>query len=375
MIKILFFIEKFSYNGSIGGAEKVLITLVNNMDPGKYDITVQTVFPDPFAGLLKGHIHYKYCYKNKNRMTTLLYRAEAESGMIYRRCIKGDYDIETAFLEFDTTKVIAASTNKRAKKVAWVHCDLNIALRDKAGFVKKTEKRYKNYDQIVCVSEQCRRSFREIFGGRFDPVVLHNVIDVEEIKRKAAQPLPFKLQKCKTVLCSVGRFSYPKNHMRLLRACKRLRSEGYDFELWLVGDGMLRTEIENYIRDNGLEETVRLFGFQANPYPFMLAADLLVCSSDYEGYSTFITEGVILQKRILTTDCSGMHDILDKYSAGRIVANSDEAFFKGLVEYFQQPEEITGRIPDSTIFSTQQLVKENESFFESLVKNQSRNNQ
>ena len=133
---------------------------------------------------------------------------------------------------------------------------------------------------------------------------------------------------------------------------------------------MLRTEIENYIRDNGLEETVRLFGFQANPYPFMLAADLLVCSSDYEGYSTFITEGVILQKRILTTDCSGMHDILDKYSAGRIVANSDEAFFKGLVEYFQQPEEITGRIPDSTIFSTQQLVKENESFFEALVKNQ-----
>ena len=373
MIKILFFIEKFSYNGSIGGAEKVLITLVNNMDPGKYDITVQTVFPDPLAGLLKRHIHYKYCYKSKNRMTTLLYRAEAENGMIYRRCIKSDYDIETAFLEFDTTKVIAASTNKRAKKVAWIHCDFNIAVRDKVRFVRKTEKLYKKFDQIVCVSEQCRRSFREIFGGRFDPVVLHNVIDVEEIKRKAAHSLPDCYRKSKTVLCSVGNFSSPKNHLRLLRACKRLRSEGYDFELWLVGDGMLRTEIESYIRENGLEEAVRLFGFQANPYPFMRAADLLVCSSDYEGYSTFITEGVILQKRILTTDCSGMRDILDKYSAGRIVANSDEAFFKGLVEYFQQQEETAGCTPDITIFSTQQLVKENESFFEALVKNQSRN--
>lgn len=373
MIKILFFIEKFSYNGSIGGAEKVLITLVNNMDPGKYDITVQTVFPDPFASLLKEHIHYKYCYKNKSRMTTLLYRAEAENGVIYRRCINDDYDIETAFLEFDTTKVIAASTNKRAKKVAWVHCDFNIAVRDKVRFVRKTEKLYKKFDQIVCVSEQCRRSFREIFGGRFDPVVLHNVIDVEEIKRKAAHSLPDCCRKSKTVLCSVGNFSSPKNHLRLLRACKRLRSEGYDFELWLVGDGMLRTEIESYIRDNGLEEAVRLFGFQANPYPFMKAADLLVCSSDYEGYSTFITEGVILQKRILTTDCSGMQDILDKYSAGRIVANSDEAFFKGLVEYFQQQEETAGSTPGITIFSTQQLVKENESFFEALVKNQSRN--
>lgn len=375
MIKILFFIEKFSYNGSIGGAEKVLITLVNNMDPGKYDITVQTVFPDLFAGLLKGHIHYKYCYKNKNRMTTLLYRAEAESGMIYRRCIKDDYDIETAFLEFDTTKVIAASTNKRAKKVAWVHCDLNIALKDKAGFVKKTEKRYKNYDQIVCVSEQCRRSFREIFGGRFDPVVLHNVIDVEEIKRKAAEPLPDYVRKNKAVLCSVGRFSAQKNHLRLLRACKLLRSEGYDFELWLIGNGILRTEIETYINDNGLEGTVKLFGFQANPYPFMRVADLLVCSSDYEGYSTFITEGVILQKRILTTDCSGMREILDRYSAGRIVENNDDAFFDGLIEYFQNHKEIPSSESDRIAFSTRELVKENESFFDALVKNELRNNQ
>ena len=375
MIKILFFIEKFAYNGSIGGAEKVLITLVNNMDPRKFDITVQTVFPDSFACLLKEHIRYKYCYKNKNRMTTLLYRAEAENGLIYPRCIKDNYDIETAFLEFDTTKVIAASTNKRAKKVAWIHCDLNIAVEDKAGFVRKTENQYRKYDQIVCVSEQCRRSFKEIFGGRFDPIVLHNVIDDEEIKRKAAKSLPGGVQKSKTVLCSVGNFTPPKNHLRLLRACKRLQSEGYDFELWLIGDGMLRIEIEKFINVNGLAEKVRLFGFQDNPYPFMRVADLLVCSSDYEGYSTFVTEGVILQKEILTTDCSGMHDILDRYPAGRIVANSDEAFYDGLVEYFQHTDEISCHTSDFTLFSTQTLVKENESFFDALVKNQPRNNQ
>ena len=367
MIRILFFIEKFSYNGSIGGAEKVLITLVNNMNPRRFDITVQTVFPDSFASLLKEHIHYKYCYKNKNRMTTLLYRTEAETGIIYRRCIKDDYDIEVAFLEYDTTKVIAASTNNRAKKAAWVHCDLNIAVKDKARFVRKTEKQYKEFDQIVCVSEQCRRSFREIFSGKFDPVVLHNVIDDEEIRRKANQSLADGVQKRKTVLCSVGSFSPPKNHRRLLRACKRLRSEGHDFELWLVGDGMLRTEIEKYINDNNLEETVRLFGFQANPYPFMRAADLLVCSSDYEGFSTFITEGVILKKRILTTDCSGMQDILGGYPAGRIVANNDEAFYNALVEYFQQPEDIDISASASNRFSIQKLVNENESFFEALI--------
>ena len=52
MIKILFFIDKFAYQGSIGGAERVLITLVNHMDPSKFDITVQTLFPDEYASLL-----------------------------------------------------------------------------------------------------------------------------------------------------------------------------------------------------------------------------------------------------------------------------------------------------------------------------------
>ena len=375
MIKILFFIERLSYNGVIGGAEKVLITLVNNMDSRKYDITVQTVFLDSFSSLLKEHIHYKYCYRNTNRITTALYRAEAELGIAYRCHIKSDYDIEVAFLEYGTTKFIAASTNEKAKKAAWVHCDLNIAVKDKERFVRKTERLYRNYNQIVCVSEQCRKSFREIFDGRFAPIVLHNVIDDEEIKRKAAEHLPDYVRKNKTVLCSVGRFTAQKNHLRLLRACKLLRSEGYDFELWLIGNGILRTEIETYINDNGLEGTVKLFGFQANPYPFMRVADLLVCSSDYEGYSTFITEGVILQKRILTTDCSGMSEILDRYSAGRIVANNDEAFFDGLIEYFQNHEEIPSYEFDRTAFSTRELVKENESFFDALVKNESRNNQ
>ena len=118
MIKILFFIERLSYNGVIGGAEKVLITLVNNMDSRKYDITVQTVFLDSFSSLLKEHIHYKYCYRNTNRITTALCRAEVGLGIAYRCHIKSDYDIEVAFLEYGTTKFIAASTNEKAKKAA-----------------------------------------------------------------------------------------------------------------------------------------------------------------------------------------------------------------------------------------------------------------
>lgn len=365
MIKILFYIDKFAYNGSIGGAEKALITLVNHMNPDLFDITVQTLYPESFAKLLNSNITYRYCYPRKNVVTDLLYRAEAELGLTYPLHIKDDYDIEVAYLEFDSTKVISASNNKKAKKIAWVHCDFDIAIHNKPVFIKKTQGQYKKYDKIVCVSDKCKESFDHIFESNFDSIVIHNVIDDGDIIAKAKMHLPKHISKRKKTICSVGNFSPAKNHLRLLKACHTLLDEGNEFELWLIGDGMLRDQIERYVKDHQLYDSIKLFGFQSNPYPFMYESDILVCSSDFEGFSTFICEGVILGKPILTTDCSGMHDILNDYDAGIIVENSDEAFLSGLRKCLQGEISHNPKVRNS--FALHELVKENEHLFESII--------
>ena len=118
MIKILFFIETLRS----GGAEKVMIDLVNHMDQAKFDITVQTVWPCDAKKYLAPGIRYKSMYSAENKANHLRYRAEAESGLAYRLHIKDDYDIECAYIEMGPTKVLSASTNKKAKKLARVHC-------------------------------------------------------------------------------------------------------------------------------------------------------------------------------------------------------------------------------------------------------------
>ena len=366
MIKILFFIDKFAYKGSIGGAEKVLITLVNHMDPEKFDITVQTLYPDEFAKLLNPNIIYKYCYPKKTSFSNNLFRIEAQLGLTYPLHIKGDYDIEVAYLEAETTKVMAASTNKKAKKIAWVHCDFDIAVKDKEAFIVKTASQYQKYDRIACVSEKCKESFVSMFGNDPEVVVVHNVIDEKEILGKAEQPLPEGVVKRKRTLCTVGRFSPPKNYMRLLNTAYRLHKDGYDFDLWIVGDGQQRSMIEEFIRDKQMDSYVKLYGFQKNPYPFMKEADLLVCSSDFEGFSTFVSEGMIIGKPIFTTDCSGMHELLDDYDNGFIVENFDEAFYQGL-------KKLLANFPTSNCgnqsFSTSKLVRDNEELFVSVLSN------
>ena len=375
MIKILFFIDKFAYNGSIGGAEKVLITLVNHMDPNKFDITVQTLYPDEYAELLNPNIKYKYCYPKKTSFSNYLFRVEAQLGLTYPLHIKGDYDIEVAYLEAETTKIMAASTNKKAKKVAWVHCDFEVAVKDKELFIKKTANQYRKFDKIACVSEKCKESFISMFGNNPEVAVIHNVIDDKEILNKAKQPLPANVLKQKMTLCTVGNFTPPKNHIRLLSSARKLHEDGFDFDLWIIGDGQQRPMIEEFIRDNHMDLYVILFGFQKNPYPYMREADTLVCSSNYEGLSTFISEGLILGKPIVTTDCSGMRELLGDSEYGMITANEDNAFYQGLkdmlskninqLQYCSEKSLERGKM-----FSADYLTKYTEKFFEDINNHQ-----
>lgn len=326
MLKVLFFIETLEG----GGAEKVLRDLVNHMDQTKFKITVQTVWPCDAGSLLLPGIRYKSTYPVKNKTNQLRYRAEAELGVLYQMHVKDDYDIECACLEMGSTKIMAASTNQKAKKLAWIHCDLKRALSDPVAFAAKTSSWYSKYDKIICVSQTVKDSFDEVFQNRFDSTVLYNVIDDQAISKKALLPLqPMKGKRRFTVL-AVGRLTAPKNYLRLLKTHKRLLDEGIAHDLWILGDGPDRRMLEAYVLDQHMQDSVWMPGFVENPYPFMRAADLLACSSNYEGYSTFATEGIILGRPFVTTDVSGMRELLGDSEYGLIVENDDESFYLGM---------------------------------------------
>lgn len=367
MIRILFFIE----NLTEGGAEKVLRNLVNNMDQTKFDVTVQTVWPCDFEKYLVKGIKYKAMYSARNTVNQYRYRIEAESGLAYRLHVKDDYDIECAYLEAGATKIMAASTNKKAKKLAWVHCDLKKATGDPEAFAEKTKPYYAKFGKVICVSENVRDSFVELFGDTVPAEVLYNTIDDEEIRGKSEKALPEDIQKRRFTVLTVGRLSAPKKYLRMLKAHKRLLDEGIGHDLWIAGEGPERAELEKYITDNGLEDSTKLLGFRDNPYCFMSEAELLACSSDYEGFSTFVTEGVILGKPIVTTDCGGMREILGDSEFGLITELSDDGLYEGLKQMLTDAplrEKYAEKAAErGKEFSAAQLTKKTEAYFEELI--------
>lgn len=368
MIKILFFIETLEG----GGAEKVLRNLVNNMDQSKFDITVQTVWPCDAKKYLNEGICYKAMYPSRNELYRKIYRFEAASGLAYKLHVKDDYDIECAYLEMGATKVMSASTNKKAKKLAWVHCDLKKAMSEYAGFAERMKPTYAKFDKVICVSETIKEGFDDLFGDTVPTDVLYNTIDDKEIISKAELPLPQDCKKRRTTVLAVGTMYAPKNFMRLLKAHKILTEEGFEHDLWIIGEGPDRAKLESFVTENGLNDSVYMPGFQNNPYPFIKAADILACSSNYEGFSTFITEGMIIGKPVVTTECSGMREILGDSEYGIITENEDAAFNDGvrkllindaLCEEYKHKAEIRGKR-----FSCKNLVKETEDYFVEVLR-------
>ena len=333
-IKVLFYIDTLIG----GGAEKVLRNLVNSMNYNKFEITVQTTFKEDVSEYLNEQINYRYCYKSKNSISRLIFRAEAAAGLVYPLHIKDDYDIEVAYLEAASTKIMSGSTNKKAKKLAWVHCDLKKNTTDVTEYVAKTKAWYKNFNKVICVSKSVHKSYIELFGNNPPSEVVYNTVDDNEIAKKSVYNLPCDIKKEKLTLIAVGRLSTPKNYPRLLKAVKTLLNEDFDFELWILGEGKLRSEIENLINEYNIQDHVKLLGFYDNPYPFIKTADLSVCSSDYEGLSTFVTESLILGKTIVTTDCGGMDELLGESEYGIITENNDESFIEGLRKMLSNPK-------------------------------------
>lgn len=368
MIKILFFIPSLSD----GGAEKVLRNLVNNMEQSKFDITVQTIDDDKNAKYLTSGIRYKcICgYKSKfgKKIFQYWFRLCAELKILYPLYVKDDYDIEVAYLECGATKIISSSTNKRAKKIAWVHCDLT----KKEGFansIKKTKKYYEKFDKVVCVSETVEEGFKKAIGNVPETLVLHNVNDEKEILEKS---VAYKVAKDenKKMIVAVGRLAKEKSFDRLLEVCKLLKEDGCDFQLHIIGEGAERMKLESMIKEYALAESVFLEGFIDNPYPYIKAADVIACSSLYEGLSTVVIESLILGKPIATTPCGGMKELLGNSEYGIIAEDSVQGLYKEIKKLLLSEEErvcyAQAAGERGKEFSKGTIIRRTEEFFENI---------
>ena len=220
----------------------------------------------------------------------------------------GDFDLAVSNLTLSNR----LSSMARIQRIYYcIHENLTISnLSKRRGLSRIFRKlRIKNMlsgKEIISVSEGIRDDLINSFN--ISPALIrtiHNPIDVRVIRDQSREPNPYHGQK---YIVHVGRMSDEKRHDVLLEA---YRQSGIPHQLVLVGDGPRRPAIVNKIRELGLEDKVKLAGMLKNPYPVMKDAELLVLSSDYEGFGIVLTEALALRTMVVSTDCeSGPREIM-----------------------------------------------------------------
>ena len=335
MKKILFLIHDLGH----GGAEKVLVNLVNNMDPKQFDITVMALFGGGVnEQFLKPHIRYQTVFKKTfpgNSHVMKLCSPE----LLHKWFIKERYDIEVAYLEGPDSRIISGCPHKDTKRISWIHCTMKSAEDIARGFrsAEEAQKCYGKMDAMVFVSETNRDAFLSVcpYSGRTE--VLYNTNETDEILALAQEEV--ELPKDAFCWCGVGKVVPVKGFDRMIRIQKRLIEDGYKTHLCVLGEGAQRAELEKLAAECGVADSVTFLGYQTNPYKYVSKCDLFACASHSEGFSTAATEALIVGTPVVTTLVSGMKEMLGENNAwGIVTENNEDSLYAGIKQVLDDPK-------------------------------------
>lgn len=335
--KLLFLTVKFD----TGGTEKVTYDIITHLNPEKYDITLMTMYNGGYyQEHLPEYIHVKYFFPRFIRFA-IRYVTLMPGQLVYRTFIHDKYDVEIACGDDIPSRVINHSTNKKSKKISWIHMD--VMERGYQGHEMRTirgqKKFYRNFDRIVNVSGDCEKKFQEKFGSSLPTCVIYNPVDVEEIRTKAKEtPVITLPQNVFNIVC-IGRFTLQKGFDRVVEAYDALKKEGIPpCHITILGDGYERPMIQQMIAERGLEDDIQLVGYIDNPYSVLAQADLFLLASRDESFSLVVAEAMVLGVPVMSTRCTGPIELLKNGEAGYLVENSTEGIRNGLRTVLSVPD-------------------------------------
>lgn len=326
-----------SFDLAIGGVERSLIGLLNNIDYKKYDVDLvlfkhggeffpflpegpnliseipqYSTFRSSISQIIKEGYYSIGISRVLAKIISSLHgriRKIEEPGYLsiqygwgmsksFLPKLHKEYDVAIGFLwphYFIGEKV------KAKKKIGWIHTDYSNIYLNK----KLESKMWKKVDKIVAVSEECSKTFTSLFPEfNNKTTVIENILSLDFIQQQADLEIPREIKKSKgkTILLTVGRLTFAKGLDDAIKACRALIDKDMNIEWYVIGYGPLEKDLEELIKKLGLQDKFFLLGKKTNPYPYMKACDIYVQPSRYEGKAVTIREAQILGKPVVLTN-------------------------------------------------------------------------
>jgi len=369
----------------MGGVEKVMLSLMNNLDREKFEMTVclnlnQGELRDEFPS----HVRKVYLTdgkedfsKNKIIQKIQLFQRRQKleklrknPEIVDREYLKENYDIEIA-MTYNDFEPVLNSSNKNSKKVGWFHSEIQVPKLQP--LVPKILEHFPQFHYMIYCSEKIKNLMHEHYPNLNYPKesVIINAIPIEEIKQKANADFLLPNAESK-IFVSVGRLHTRKGYHKLMDAHKKLLNEGFQHTVIIIGDGEELPNLLEQQKNLGVEKSFVFAGNQMNPYPFIKNADFFIMPSESEAWPLVIAEALILQKPIIATKVGDVESMIEDRKTGYLIDYDTNEIYVAMKEFLTNEKLVSDlRENLSAIekqFDNKKIFDEVEEIFVNLLK-------
>ncbi len=340
----------------VGGTERVLINLLNNIDFNLYEVDLflwkkggefESFVPKNVNIRCISDEHPWFKKTNKYyivhgiiRKIIRLFNNSFYFKLAYKRhnLTNKKYDVAIAFSSncLYTNYFIAFSNAKR--KYIWLHSDYKMVMRYNKGYRKnfyKYKNKYSYFDKIVAVSKSAAESFINMFPKYKNKViVIWNLICETKENENATNNILNVKQDDSYKVISIGRMVKTKGFERLIEVAKKIINNGYDVKFYLIGSGPEEENLKKKVEEYCLKDKVIFLGAIYNPYPILRQADLFLLTSFYEGLPTVLLESLMCGVPIVAPNIPGARDIYEEIAPENsmiLVENNINDIYKGVL--------------------------------------------
>lgn len=295
--KNLFIISNFLFKKF----KSIKIITIDNTYKSKFNKQIE------FISLKKKNINYNGRFKKYIFCSFLLIKT----------LLNSNNDIIISF-QANVLAIIIAKFFKR--KIA---IRLNSSLYGIKNFwVKFILKFFYNFsNKIIVNSNDFKKELYKEFNLK--SFLIYNPLDKREIIKKSQKKINLKSRNYLRIV-NIGRLVKQKNQILLLKAINNICKKNLiKIEVIIIGDGILKNLLLNYIKKNKLQKTVRIISYKKNPYPYIKSADLFILTSKFEGLPNVLLEASVLKTFIISSNCpTGPREILKNGKYGLLFKNN-----------------------------------------------------
>lgn len=188
-------------------------------------------------------------------------------------------------------------------------------------------------NEVLVNSYQFKNDLKKEF--KVNAKTIYNPLNKNEIIKKSKQKSKkiFSSNK-KLKILNIGRFTDQKDQITFLKSLNLIKNE-IDFEASIIGKGVLKKKLQNYINAQNLQKSVKIYDFVENPYPLIKQSNLFVLTSKFEGLPNVLLESLVLKKFIISSNChTGPKEILLNGKGGFLFKVGDYKELANKIKYY-----------------------------------------